>query len=98
MPETANTESCDRCRQPKPLNALFAFTYGPQPWDATEYTAILCVPCHSAVAVQVEQMESLATLAIDSDSAELEFAFAEAALHNTVLAAGKQRAKHAPSA
>lgn len=86
------TADCDRCFQPKPLNALFAFTYGPQPWDATEYSAILCVPCFSAATEQVERLEALSVGAIDSPHLELEFAFLEAALHNSVLGPGKVRA------
>ena len=94
---TDTTADCDRCFQPKPLNALFAFTYGPQPWDATEYSAILCVPCHSTATEQVERIEALAACAIDSPNAELEFAFLEAALHNTVLGPGKVRAANSSS-
>jgi hypothetical protein len=92
VPESA-TADCDRCFQPKPLEALFAFTYGPQPWDATEYTAILCVPCHSKVAEQVERIESLVAEVFDGDPRlELEFVALEAALHNSVLGPGKVRA------
>lgn len=93
MSTTDPTERCDRCRQPKPLAALFAFIYGPQPWDATEYQAILCVPCHGAVTEQAERIETLATAAVDGDPrGELEAAFLEAALHNSLLGPAKARA------